>query len=123
MSDLQQSISTERALELLTKPQRRQILHQVADTPDRTTVDQLKTWLEPADSTRSDEGDSGERRGIELHHLHLPKLQDAGVIEYDASQGIVHQGQQFQEVLSLLEVIEGHREDTSTSTPDSGLPR
>lgn len=123
MSDLQQSISTERALELLTKPQRRQILQQVADTPDRTPVDQLKTWLEPADSTRSDEGDSGERRGIELHHLHLPKLQDEGVIEYDASQGIVHQGQQFQEVLSLLEVIEGHREDTSTSTPDSGLPR
>ena len=119
MSDLPQPISTERALKLLTKPQRRQILRQVAETPDGTPVDQLKTQVEPAASTRLHGGGSGELEGIELHHLHLPKLQDAGVIEYDASQGTVYQGQQFQEVLSLLEVIEDHRENTSTSTPDS----
>jgi hypothetical protein len=33
----------------------------------------------------------------------------------------VHRGQQFQEVLSLLEVIEDHRKDASMSTPDSRL--
>lgn len=64
MSDLQQSISTEKVLELLIKPQRRQILRQVADTPEGTPVDQLKTQLEPADSTHSDGSGSGDRRGI-----------------------------------------------------------
>lgn len=115
MSNSEQQISTETALKLLTNQQRRQILRRVADTPDGTTVDQLTQHLRGSDSLQPDGNGSVEHRGIELHHVHLPKLQEANVIEYDTDQGTVHRGREFQDVLSLLEVIEDHREDISTS--------
>ena len=115
MSNSEQRIATETALELLTNQQRRQILHRVADTPDGTTVDQLKQLLRGSDSLQTDGNGSVEHRGIELHHVHLPKLQDANVIEYDTSQGTVHRGREFQNVLRLLEVIDDHQEETSSS--------
>jgi hypothetical protein len=99
-------MSTETALELLTKQQRRQILRRVADTPDGTTIDQLTRDLQEADSLQPGGNGSVEHRGIELTHVHLPKLQEANVIEYDADQGIVHPGREFHDVLALLEVID-----------------
>ncbi|WP_336022995.1 DUF7344 domain-containing protein [Halobellus salinisoli] len=115
MSDLQQQISTETALELLTNQQRRQILRRIADTPDGATIDQLVKQLGAANSIHPDGNGSFEHRGIELHHVHLPMLQDANVVDYDASQGTVHRGREFQGVLSLLEVIDAHRKETSTT--------
>lgn len=115
MSNSEQQISTETALKLLTNQQRRQILRRVADTPDGTTVDQLTQHLRGSDSLQPDGNGSVEHRGIELHHVHLPKLQEANVIEYDTDQGTVHRGREFQDVLSLLELIDDHREDISTS--------
>ena len=113
MSNSEQRISTETALELLAKQQRRQILRRVAETPDATTVDQLTQHLRGADSLQPDGSGSTEHRGIELHHIHLPKLQEANVIEYDTDQGTVHRGREFQDVLALLAVIDDHREETS----------
>jgi DNA-binding transcriptional ArsR family regulator len=113
MSKSEQRIATETALELLTNQQRRQILRRVADAPDGTTVDQLTQHLGGADSLRSDGNGSAE--GIELHHVHLPKLREASVIEYDTDRGSVRRGREFQAVLGLLKAIDDHREDTSTS--------
>lgn len=115
MSDVHQSISTEKVLRLLADQQRRQILRRVADTPDGTTVDQLKSHPEMTNSVNPDESGSVERREIDLHHVHLPKLREANVIEYDPRQGTVHRGREFQDVFSLLEVIDSHREDPSTA--------
>lgn len=123
MSDLQQRISTETALRLLTNQQRRQILRRMADTPDRTTVDQLKKHLEAANSTNPDENEWLDQQNIEIQHVHLPMLLEANVIEYDASQETVHRGREFQDVLSLLEVIDEHRKATSTTSPDHPASR
>jgi len=113
MSNSEQRIATETALELLTNQQRQQILRQVADTPDGMTVDRLTQHLRGADSLQPDGNGSVEHRGIELRHIHLPKLQEANVIEYDTDQGTVHRGREFQDVLDLLAVIDDHREETS----------
>jgi len=113
MTNSEQRIATETALELLTNQQRQQILRQVADTPDGTTVDQLTQHLRGADSLQPDGNGSVDHRGIELHHIHLPKLQEANVIEYDTDHGTVHRGREFQDVLALLTVIDDHREETS----------
>ena len=115
MSNSEQRIATETALELLTNQQRQQILRRVADTPDGTTVDQLTQHLGGEDSLQPDGNGSVEHRGIELHHVHLPKLQDANVIEYDTSQGTVHRGREFQNVLRLLEAIDDQQEEISSS--------
>ena len=112
MSNSEQRIATETALELLTNQQRQQILRRVADTPDGTTVDQLTQHLRGSDSLQSDGNGPVQHRGIELHHIHLPKLQEASVIEYDPDQGTVRRGQEFLDVHSLLETIDDHREDT-----------
>ena len=109
MSNSEQRIATETALELLTHQQRRQVLRRVADTPDGTTVDQLTQHLRGPDLLQPDGNGSVEHRGIELHHVHLPKLQDANVIEYDTNQGTVHRGAEFQDVLALLEVIDDYQ--------------
>jgi hypothetical protein len=115
MSNSEQRLATETALELLTNQQRRQILRRVADASDGTTVDQLTQHLEGADSLRPDGNGSAGHRGIELQHVHLPKLREASVIEYDTDRGSVRRGREFQAVLDLLEAIDAHREDTSTS--------
>jgi hypothetical protein len=115
MSNSEQRISTETALRLLIKQQRRQILRRVADAPGATTVDQLIRHPEGMDSQQPEESGSVERRDLELHHVHLPILQDANVIEYDANQGTVRRSREFQDVLSLLEAIDDHREDASPS--------
>jgi hypothetical protein len=111
MRDLRQHISTENTLKLLAKQQRRQILHQIADTPEATSIEHLKTQLVEMDSTDTNRNRTVEQWEAELHHRHLPKLQEMGVIRYDANQGTVRQGPQFEEIFSLLEVIEQHRQD------------
>lgn len=117
MSDLQKPISTETALRLLTKQPRRQILRRIAETSDGTTVDSLSTHLAAAASTRSDGGESAGSSAVELHHVHLPMLAEAGVISYDATQGVVRRGRAFQPVYSLLEAIDTHREKSSVDLP------
>ncbi|WP_251343795.1 DUF7344 domain-containing protein [Haloplanus halophilus] len=112
MSDLQREISTETALRLLAKQQRRRILRRIAESPDPTTVDQLATHLGDAEATRTDNR-THDDRVVSLHHVHLPMLAEAGVITYDASQRVVHRGQEFQTVFSLLEVIASNRSQTS----------
>ncbi|WP_425601468.1 DUF7344 domain-containing protein [Halobellus rarus] len=80
--------------------------HQVTDSPDGTTVDQLTKQLEEAESTNSN--GSSEHRGTGLHHVHLPKLQGADVIVYDSDQQTVRRGQHLEDVRSLLRPIEEH---------------
>ena len=41
-----------------------------------------------------------------LHHIHLPKLADAGLIDWDPRDDIVVRGPAFDEVVPLLEAIE-----------------
>ncbi|WP_073307942.1 DUF7344 domain-containing protein [Halobaculum gomorrense] len=116
MGNSQHRIPTEIALELLTKQQRRQVLRRMADTADGTTVDRLTRDLRGADSPRPDGDGSVDHRGIELRHVHLPKLQEANVIEYDSDRGTVHRGREFQDVLSLLDAIDGHGEETPSTS-------
>lgn len=109
MKNIEQQMSTEKALELLTKQQRQQILRRMADTLGETPVDRLRRGLQDGDSSRQNGGGSAQWQGIELHHVHLPKLQEADVIEYDADHGVVRRGREFQGVLGLLETIDEHR--------------
>jgi DNA-binding transcriptional ArsR family regulator len=113
MSDIQQQISTETALRLLAKQQRRQILRRMAETSGGTSVEELAIHLGETDSTRSNGGELLDSNAVQLHHVHLPMLADAGVLTYDTTQGVVGRGHAFQTVVSLLEVIDTHRENTS----------
>jgi hypothetical protein len=76
-------VDTERAFELLAHSRRRELMRCLVETPDRTwhvaslasdVVSRGRTWA-----------GSPEVRDIvvSLHHVHLPKLDDAGLIAYD----------------------------------------
>jgi hypothetical protein len=61
---------------------------------------------QPADQFADDNGPPDERRlRVDLHHTHLPKLDDAGLLDYDADRGLLQpgSGSQFEAIHSAIE--------------------
>lgn len=114
MRDSQQRITTGTALQLLVKQQRRQILRRIAETQNGTTVDRLAQSLYEVDSTKARANGGSDHLQVQLQHVHLPTLQNANVIFYDTASGTVQRGEHFQAVWTLLESIDGHRDDPAT---------
>ncbi|GAB7019782.1 ArsR/SmtB family transcription factor [Halostagnicola bangensis] len=115
-----QTISTETILQLVAHPRRRTILHQLRETGDMVVpIDELtaavaiqRTGPSPKSATntplsRNSEDNTSDK--AELHHNHLPKLADAGVIEYDRYDGTVRY-RSHDRVEALLEYISTHLE-------------
>lgn len=74
-------------LEVLADPRCRHVLHCVTRTPDGVaTVDELATDFEDPGGLRPSRPDRAaeERTVVSLHHTVLPKLDEAGVLDYDA---------------------------------------
>ena len=72
----------------LTNTRRRIIFSVLADEDGPLSRDELAQEVaarDPNSDTQSDE----EKLLLLLHHIHLPKLADAGLVEYDADAGTV----------------------------------
>ncbi|MHC3437479.1 DUF7344 domain-containing protein [Natrialbaceae archaeon A-gly3] len=54
---------------------------------------------------------------VELTHIHLPQLEDAGYITWDRESGEVVKGPEFDEVRPLLEVLRDNRDAFPESWP------
>jgi hypothetical protein len=52
-----------------------------------------------------EEGIDAENAGVELHHVHLPKLDQTGYIEWDESSGTVSRGTNYLEAEPLLRLL------------------
>lgn len=88
-------------LDALRHPLRRQILTQ------------LKA-REPPESFGFEEliGDSArDSDAISLIHNHLPMLADFGLIDWNRKHNTVRRGPQFEEVESIIDALESHKED------------
>lgn len=48
---------------------------------------------------------------IELHHAHLPKLDELGLIDWDRSTGEIERGPNWDEIAPLLRLIRDHRDE------------
>lgn len=114
MTESQQQLTIETTLRLLADQQRRQILRWIAATAGEVPVDTLTQRLDEPESVPASEESATDAAVLRLQHVHLPMLEQAGVIVYDAEAGAVQRGAGFAEVLSLLDVIESHRADVST---------
>jgi len=108
MNDLQQPISTDQALRLLTESRRRELLHRVAEEGDRTSVNRLATTIRGEESQKSTEIERPTDGRLELHHVDLPLLQEADVVVRDTAAETVEPGPNFQAVYSLLQLIDNH---------------
>jgi hypothetical protein len=89
--------SVDTVFELLAHERRRQLLFALLDTPPDGS-------LRVADGLLTRDG-SGDWE-IELRHRHLPKLADAGVLDWDQERGEVSRGPAFEAVLPALRSIQ-----------------
>lgn len=87
------SPSVDTTLEVLSNASRREVLLSLS-SPSEGILAQ-DDLVEPAEQTRT----------LELIHLHLPKLEDEGFIEWDRERGELRPGPRFEEARPLLVAI------------------
>lgn len=63
----------------------------------------------PADIGLPDE--DTETLGIQLWHIHLPKLEVAGFIEWNQDTSSIRRGPRFDEVRPVLELMQNHADE------------
>lgn len=63
----------------------------------------------PADVHIEDE--DREALQIEMRHIHLPKLEQAGFIEWDREANVIRTGPQFEETQPLLQLMYDHADE------------
>lgn len=94
-SNAQEStFDTDHILTLLADLRRRQLLYQLERQEPGAAIgfDELVERItDVEDGRRTDRQDLRRRIAIDLRHQHLPKLEEAGVLQYDFEIGIVRQ--------------------------------
>lgn len=85
-------------LELLTDPSRRQLLCELDD----------QTLLHESNLSGVDTGTALSFQTA-MHHNHLPKLDESGVIDYDRRAKTIVKGPAFEEVKSVLDSVQDER--------------
>lgn len=82
------SLSLDTILSLLAHHRRRDLLQYLAWEPAPTvSVEECVDHLADREEDRSGERPGHEQVQAALHHAHIPKLVDAGVVDYDARNG------------------------------------
>ena len=93
---------------ILNDRRRRYVLYALAESPEWTLQElatRLVAWEEGVED--DDVGPNcRERRYISLYHTHVPKLDDEGVVEFDADTERITTGERAAEVIELLAAIE-----------------
>ncbi|TYL39126.1 transcriptional regulator [Natronococcus pandeyae] len=101
--------SLDELLEALSKPPRRRILTALAEANPRDEAE-----FAPGEFT------SAARRQellTRLHHTHLPKLDEAGFIEWDPDSKTITRGPRFDEIAPLVELMIAHRDELPVGWP------
>jgi hypothetical protein len=84
--DQDNSLTVDEVCELLASERRRILLQYLISHPDEPVhVDDLVDYLIARGAT-----DERDTIAIRLHHIHLPKVADAGVLSYTPTTGHVH---------------------------------
>lgn len=95
--------------EALSHPTRRRIL-----TAFLKEQPQEAEKFVPSDFTQ---GERREEVMVSLQHRHLPKLAEAGFIEWDPDTKTITQGPRFDEITPLVELIIEHRDELPADWP------
>lgn len=110
MGNPQATQSLDRAFDVLSHTYRRQILLLVSERTRRDEDEFSVADLETAD-------DEEERTRLELYHAHLPKLAEAGYIEWEADTHTIQRGPNFDETAPLLRVLADHEDQLPEGWP------
>ena len=98
-------------VEALANPSRRRLLVALTDHNPRNAMLTLEDVHE---------GDTdGERLHVEMYHVHLPKLEENGLIEWDRRTHEVVKGPRFDEIRPLLSSIDSQTDPSDDPVTDS----
>jgi len=89
----------------LSDGQRREVLLAILDQnprDDRSVTTAVRT-------------DEGRTYTTELHHIHLPKLEDYGLIDWDRERHEITKGPLFDQIRPLLVLLEENRDELAGS--------
>lgn len=109
-------LSTSTLFELLTADPRREVLFLLCGTDSLRVPEGLSTRGETrapqgdrphplSDRSAPDTDQSLQRLEIELSHVHLPKLEAEGIVEWDREAGTVSRGPAFEEIEPALQLL------------------
>jgi hypothetical protein len=93
-------------LGVLDHEYRRRILLALADSGAEST---------PPVSPSAASGDEPDVLELELRHVHFPKLEAVGLVEWDRERDALSRGPRFEEVESLLDALEAHASESSAA--------
>ena len=102
-------------LKLLSHPHRRRIITRLHDRNPRNE--------DEFDLEELAGDDELENETIALIHNHLPKLAEAGFINWDQEQRTVTRGPRFEEIAPLIDLMVNHKDElpaTGSNQPNSG---
>ena len=104
----------------LTDPVRRYVLYSLDEQETPVSVDRLVTRV-AARHTDSDTDVVDEatltRIRTALHHVHLPKLDEADYIAWDADTHTIRRGPNFDENAPLLRLTADHEDELAAGWP------
>jgi hypothetical protein len=86
-------------LDMLASLHRRRLLVALRDRNPRQIAE-----VRPPKSELKPESDNGSYQ-VQMHHVHLPKLEANGFIDWDREDGAITKGPQFSEIRPLLELL------------------
>lgn len=92
-------------LDALSDPYRRQLLLALLEHNPQDDHDQ-----DPLDIAARSEEDS-ELLQTELVHVHLPKLDEMGFIDWDREHNEINVGHRWEEIAPLLRLIDSNRDE------------
>ena len=105
MGSAQCSVDT--ALELCQNTQRRIVLATLLERQQPATVADLTRAIasHEHDGQTAVSDETLSRIRIALHHVHLPKVAEAGIVEYDAERGVVEPTATLDRLLPQLSAV------------------
>ena len=84
------TLSQSERLELLSSKRRRTLLEVLANSTATThSLESLATAITQTEQPSALGARPARRVCLSLHHVHLPKLDDAGLVTYDAARNVV----------------------------------
>ena len=109
-SETGRALSREQIFEVLSNRRRRYVLHYLKQLDDgqSTTLSEIATHVAAWERDESVDGVSyDDRKSVQtsLYQLHLPKLSDCGLIDYDRRAGVIERTERMEAVEMYLEAV------------------
>lgn len=104
------AVTEDELYQLLSNRRRRYVIHRLRHDGERTDIGSLAERVAAWENgCEVDELTAAERKTAytALHQRHLPKLDDAGIVEFDKARGAVEPTDAVEDVAIYTEVVEG----------------